>query len=399
MQPPTHPAFRRLDLHRVEDSGQSGVVMVDPLGIATDQVLVPDGLMPVFSLFDGATSVEDIQRELESEHGQAVPEGLVEKLVQQMDEHLMLMSPRFEAALQEALARFSHLNARPHAHAGSAGYPADPNELREALGSMVSTSMRAQRDAPLGLVAPHIDLARGREGYAQAYGYLAECEPADLYVVFGTGHQGPSAIVTGLPMNWDTPLGEVPTDRGFVEAIHERLGPPDDVDLFLHRGEHSLEFQMVFLRHVLGERPFEVAGFLTGGLPGQDVAASEEARRVIAAFEEVAAASGKRVCYVAGADLAHVGPQFGDDQPLTAAQLGDLAVKERARLEHLEKGKPTEFHRSVEADGNEDRVCGTTPIYLTATLAGQSGEMLHYGQASEPDGSQMVSFCAMAFEA
>lgn len=374
-------------------------MLVDPLGIASEQVMVPDGLMPVFGLFDGRRSTDDIQRELEKEHGQEVPDGLVEKLVLQMDEHLMLLSDRFEAALGRAVTEFAALSVRPHSHAGSAGYPADAGPLREALESMVARPDERLRAAPRGLVAPHIDLARGREGYAQAYGYLAESEPADLYVVFGTGHQGPAAMVTGLAMDWDTPLGTVTTDREFVEAVHRQVGPAEDLDLFLHRDEHSLEFQMLFLRHVLGDHPFEVAGFLTGGLPDGDTADTDEVQRVVDAFQEAAATAGKTVCYVSGADLAHVGPKFGDDEPVGAERLEKLAAAERGRLQHLVDGNPADFHRSVEADGNADRVCGTTPMYLTGVLAGGNAELLHYGQANEPDGSQMVSYCALAFEA
>lgn len=370
---------------------------MDPLGIAAEQVMVPEGLMPVFGLFDGVRTTAEIQRTLEESHGGAVPPGLVAKLVQQLDEHLMLLSPRFENALQRAASEFAAQPLRPASHAGSAGYPDEPGPLREALDSMVRRSTGPLRAAPRGLVAPHIDLARGREGYAQAYGYLAECEPADLYVVFGTGHQGPSAPVTGLAMDWSTPLGTVPTHRGFVEAVHRRIGGPSALDVFLHQGEHSLEFQMLFLRHVMDDHPFQVAGFLTGGL-GAEPAEDEAMQRVVQALEDEAAATGLTVCYIAGADLAHVGPVFGDAEPVEQGRLDRLTEVERAKLAYLEGGDAVAFYGSVEANGNPDRVCGTTPMYLTARLAGGPGQLLHYGQAPAADGSQVVSFCAMAFE-
>ena len=198
-------------------------------------------------------------------------------------------------------------------------------------------------------------------------------------------------------MDWHTPLGTVPTDRGFIEAVHQRIGGPCELDVYLHQGEHSLEFQMLFLRHVLDSHPFQVAGFMTGGLgaePGED----EVMRDVVGAFEEVAAASGARVCFIAGADLAHIGPAFGDATPVAQERLDQLAEVEKGKLAHLEGGDAGAFYGSVEAGGNPDRVCGTTPIYLTAMLAGGEAELLHYGQAPAPDGSQVVSFCAMAFE-
>ena len=64
---------------------------------------------------------------------------------------------------------------------------------------------------------------------------------------------------------------------------------------------------------------------------------------------------------------------------------------------HLENGGAGEFHRSIHAGGNPDRVCGSSPIFLTAALAGGPGTLLHYGQAVAADGSQVVSFCSMSF--
>ena len=157
-----------------------------------------------------------------------------------------------------------------------------------------------------------------------AYSYLAECEPADLYVVFGTGHQGPGAPVTALAMDWDTPLGTLTTDREFVAAIHDEVGQPDPVDQFLHRDEHSIEFQMLFLAHVLDAHVenARVAGFLTGHLPsaGDDVLRESYLTDLLGAFRKHTA--GRTVCFIAGADLAHLGPFFGDPDAIDDAQDG-----------------------------------------------------------------------------
>ena len=114
-------------------------------------------------------------------------------------------------------------------------------------------------------------------------------------------------------------------------------------------------------------------------------------------FEEASAATDGEVCFVAGADLAHLGPFFGDPEKIDAARLQVLGTAEKQRLAHLEQGDPARFHLSVEGNGNPDRVCGTTPITLTAALAGGQGQLLLYDQACAADGSQVVSFCSMAF--
>lgn len=394
--PVLRPVLRHLEVHPFEDGQRRGLVLVDPLDLVPDPVFVPEGLLPIVGRFDGVRTVEDVRRELAQDLGEAVPLALVTDLVDDLDRRLLLLSPRFRAALRAKAVEFADRAIRPCRHAGSAGYPATAEPLREALHSMVRLT-QPQRPTPRGLVAPHIDLARGREGYAQAYGYLAESEPCDLYVVFGTGHQGPGAAVTGLRADWETPLGTVPTDRDFVDRVHARLGPADPLDVLLHRQEHSLEFQVLFLSHLLAGHEFRVAGFLTGTLPGtrtDDPAMAD----LLDAFRSAATESEARICYVAGADLAHLGPHFGDPRPIDDARLSQLAATERQRLAHLEQGDPDAFRQAIEADGNRDRVCGVTPIVLTAALAGGIGEMLHYGQAVAPDRSQVVSFCSMAFD-
>ena len=389
--------FRHLDVRRVDHGGQQGLALSDPLGISEGAIFIPDGLLPLVGLFDGRRSLAEIAAEARGSDGAELPTEFLPGLVEQFDRQLMLQSPRFEEAVARCAREFTSLRVRPSSHAGSAGYPQTSEACKQTLTVMIPTREQT-RPCPRGLIAPHIDLARGQEAYAQAYGHLIEAEPADLYVIFGTGHQGPGATVTGLEMDWQTPLGTLGTDRAFVRSVHEIIGAPDAMDLYLHKREHSLEFQVLFLQHILADRRLadrktEVAGFITGSLP------EDQAKRkaLITALEDVADATGKRVCYIAGADLAHLGPMFGDDQAVDDARLLRLAKQEQERLGYLESGKPMEFLGSVEAGDNPDRVCGGVPMYLVAELAGGRGELLHYGQAAEEDGSQVVSFCGMVF--
>jgi AmmeMemoRadiSam system protein B len=399
-----HPELRPLRAEPARVDGGDGIALIDPLGIA-EPTFVPAPVLAIARWFDGTADAAAIARKAAAAAtGARIDADLVRDVARQFDARLLLETATFRAARRAAAAAFVRAGARPGRHAGSAGYPAEPGELRRALAAMVGDRAAA---APLaGLVAPHIDLERGHRGYAEAYGRLLAAPPADLYVVFGTGHQGPLAPVTGLLLDWETPLGTARTDRAFVAAVHDAIGPPQEHDLLLHRDEHSIEFQVLLLQHLherraaRGERaPFEVAGFLCGRLPSRNGDPLREpwCKDLLAAFRAAAARSGKRVCWLAGADLAHVGPFFGDERPVDSALLQRLDRDERARLRHLEEGRPGAFHAAVAAGDNQDRVCSAPAIALTAALAGGNGELLHYGNAPADDGSQVVGFCAMAF--
>jgi hypothetical protein len=218
-------------------------------------------------------------------------------------------------------------------------------------------------------------------------------------VVFGTGHKGPSSPVTGLALDWDTPLGRVTTDRASSRGIHAELGTPPARDVVLHRHEHSLEVPgpdaaLGARRPAVPRRRVHDRQAAAGGRrPGEEPWVQE----LLGAFRGAAAASGQRICWSPGRPRA--------PRPVTsatptdrrrAARAGSASASGRASRTSAAR-TPGRFVASVEAGANRDRVCGTIPIFLTAELAGGPAEILHYGQAAAEDGSQVVSFCAAAF--
>lgn len=395
------PALRPLACERARWQGQDGIVLRDPLELA-EPCFLPRPVLAILQRLDGEHSAAQIATRASRDLRQQVAIAEVEDLVRELDERLLLASERYERARDEAVHRWLDGGVREAAHAGSAGYPTDGAALRAALRAMLGPFAPNGQPPPRGLVAPHIDLHRGCVGYAAAYGALAAFEPADLYVVFGTGHQGPTAPVTGLPLDWRTPLGTCPTDRAFVARVHAAIGASPKEDLLLHRREHALEFQVLWLQFVhelRGLPPPRIAGFLTGALPSADGDPLCEpfCERLLAAFRAAEAEVRGRVVHVAGADLAHVGPFFDDATPVDDARTTELERADLARLAPLWRGEPGAFHRAVDGCGNPDRVCSAPAIALTAALATGPGELLHYGQALAEDRSQVVTFAAATF--
>ena len=100
---------------------------------------------------------------------------------------------------------------------------------------------------------------------------------------------------------------------------------------------------------------------------------------------------------MAGADLAHVGPRFGDPELVSAPELAQIEREDREMLEPVAAGDAPAFFDAVARDGDRRRICGLSPIYaLLKVLGGASGRVKRYGQWPDPQG--VVSFASVSFE-
>ncbi len=253
-----------------------------------------------------------------------------------------------------------------------------------------------------GLIAPHIDFHRGGPAYAWAYRDLAERCDADLFVIFGTCHAGMADPFALTRKDFDTPLGPARVDREFVEALAGRARQDCFGSELAHRNEHSIEFQAVFLQYLYaGRRDVTVVPVLTsfvhealalGHRPEDD----PRVRAFLDALGETAAASRRKIAYIAGADLAHMGTRFGDPEPISPAELEAIGREDRAMLERVEAGDADGFFESVRRDNDRRRICGLSPIYaLLRALGGAPGRLHRYGQWPDPE--CVVTFASVVY--
>ena len=155
------------------------------------------------------------------------------------------------------------------------------------------------------------------------------------------------------------------------------------------------------LRRLLGGRPFTILPVLASFLheavwTGDEAEADPRVPHFLDALGETIAGSARKVCVIAGVDLAHVGPRFGDAAQNTAASLDRVAREDRRMLEAVTASEPGAFFASVAADGDSRRICGLSPIYaFLRALPGSRGELLRYTQWPDPQGA--VTYCAAAF--
>jgi AmmeMemoRadiSam system protein B len=401
------PRLRAIETFPVEHEGERYIALRDPSGYTPSIVMLPTALLEVVALFDGEHAITDIQAELMRRHGELVTREHLERLIDSLDEHGFLDSPAFARRRDTIDRAFLDAPSRPASHAGGA-YPDDPVQLRETMDGFFTAPdgpgavARASGNGVRGLVAPHIDFHRGGPAYAWGYRDLAERSEADLFVVFGTCHAGMAHPFALSRKDYETPFGPALVDRDFVQTLAARARQDCFGAELAHRNEHSIEFQAVFLQYLYGRRrkiaivpvltSFVHEALARGRRPEDD----RRVRAFLDALAETAAASPRRVAFIAGADLAHMGPRFGDPQPIGPAELEVIGREDREMLTAVEAGDAEAFFEAARRDNDRRRVCGLSPIYaLLRALGGTKGTLRRYGQW--PDPQAVVTFASVVF--
>jgi MEMO1 family protein len=401
------PRLRPVEAFPVEHEGARFLALRDPAGYTASVVMLPMALLEIVSLFDGEHPVADIQAAIMRRHGQLVPRDRIVELAEALDKQGFLDSERFATLRADTDRAFLDAARRPASHAGGA-YAADPDELRTAMdgffappegpGPIASAPDGGARVR--GLVVPHIDFHRGGPAYAWGYRDLGERGDADVFVVFGTCHAGMPDPFALTRKDYDTPFGPARVDQDFVDALVGRARQECFASEIAHRNEHSIEFQAVFLQYLYaGRRDITIvpvlASFVHEALArGRSPEDDPRVARFLDAVAETAAACRRSVCVIAGADLAHMGPRFGDPTPVSDEELAAIGREDRAMLEAVEAGDAAAFFGSAAADGDRRRICGLSPIYATLrTLEGARGTVRRYGQW--PDPSAVVTFASV----
>ncbi|MEW6377625.1 MAG: AmmeMemoRadiSam system protein B, partial [Thermodesulfobacteriota bacterium] len=326
------------------------------------------------------------------------------------EENLFLEGDRFQEALRQKEESFKRASIREAAFAGKS-YERDPEKLRIQLegyflGSDGPGSLGERKDINglKGVVAPHIDFHRGGTCYAFAHKEIWERNSSDCFIIFGTAHT-PMEHPFGLTRkDFITPLGTLDVDRELVDAIQSRC--PEDLfrDEGIHRSEHSIEFQCVFLRYLYPEpASLTIVPILSGALheaieKGISPMELKPVRLFIEALKEAVSSLGRKVCYIASADLSHMGLQFGDREGMSEYDLRILGDEDQEMLGYVEKMDGEGFFSSILQERDRRRICGLPAIYaMLKVLEAKEGKLLKYGHAFTPETQSVVSFASMAF--
>jgi len=401
------PHLRQVEAFPVQMNGEELICLRDPQGLAEKPVFLNRLQILLVSQMDGTKSLRDIQGNFFRSTGEILPFEMLETLVRQLDESHYLDSSLFRSFIDKLTADFLSRATRSARHAGNA-YEASGEALQRQIESFFTDPdgpgrpSGPDRTTPLrGLVAPHIDFLRGGPTYAHAYKALGEQSGAERFIVFGTCHTPMKERFALTRKHFETPLGTVETDVHIVERLAEKTKKDYFVDEFSHRAEHSIEFQAVFLKYVVpGDFkivPILVSSFQDRYDSRESPAEDEDIAGMVRAVKEILRETPGRYCIVAGADLAHVGRQFGDPSGPTDRMLSEVERQDREFLDFLVSGDAEGSFRTIAADQDRRRVCGCPPIYLTLScLENPRGKLLQYRQWKDFNAGAAVTYAGLA---
>jgi len=401
------PKLRRVDIVPVPFNGRPHLLLRDPLGLTDQVLLVPVQVGTLLALLDGTRTLREIQVDLMRLTGELVMSDQIEGLLRQLDECFLLDNDRFREALRAAVEAFRKSPHRPPALAGSS-YPSDANALREFLDQFFEPPRgpgrpKGQRyDRPLkAIVAPHIDFIRGGFTYAWAYKDLAEAPPPALFVILGIAHYPTQQLFVATTKDFLTPLGCARTEVVFVEALQRRCSFDLLADEYVHRTEHSVELQVVWLQHLFGDVrivPLLCAGFEHLVEPLASPMSLLPVREFVEALQATLDEWHEAVTIVASVDLSHIGLRFGDRQPITPMVLRWLEGEDKAFLERVAEGDAEGMFAALYADRNRRRVDAYPALYvLLKALGAPKGKVRHYDQSVEGRNESVVTFGAVVF--
>jgi AmmeMemoRadiSam system protein B len=400
------PKLRGIEAHPIQHQGQQMILLRDPLHLTDAQLAIPRPLGPLLGLMDGTRDEEALEAALQIRAGVRLAPGLMMSLLADLDEALLLENERYAQAKANALRSYREAPFRPMT-TDDAGFSSEADQARAQLQAFLDELPPAQPPADdgvakgtiRGIVSPHIDYQRGGPVYAEVWRAAAQAaREAELVIMFGTDHQGGAGALTLTRQSYGTPWGVLPTDEQVVDALAEVLGEEVFAEELHHRGEHSIELAAIWLHFVRNGEPVPMVPILCGhfgdfieGVP--NLASYEPFDSAVRVLAEVMAS--RRTLVVAAADLAHMGPAFGDPYGLDYIGRAQLRNADERLLETVYAGDSGAFFGELRNERDRRHVCGLPPIYLTLRLLGETrGELAGYALC--PADQQGMSFVTIA---
>jgi AmmeMemoRadiSam system protein B len=230
-----------------------------------------------------------------------------------------------------------------------------------------------------------------------------------VIVALGVAHASPQSPWVMTRKSYETPYGPLEVDAELFAEIQKNLWYDGTEEEAVHRREHSLEFQAVWLKALWGDQAPRWVPLLTSAFerfapdqPPSTVERLEASIRHIGALLKRRVEEGQRILILGGVDFAHVGPRFGDEIALTPEVEKKIEAEDRKSIALASRLEADAFYLSGVGENAWRKVCGLSATYtalrwMRAIAPEARGRLLTYGQAPDPLGG-LVSYAGVLYE-
>ena len=275
-----------------------GLFIRDPYKFSDAMLVIPPPLVECLQCFDGLQTELDLRAALVRITGELEVGQFEEHLIQTLSSAGFLEDARYAELVQTRKREFAEATVREPSHAGSA-YPEDAGEMRGVMAEwMAGAAPQPAANGDLfAIAAPHVSPSGGWQSYRAAYSMLRPEHKDRTFVILATSHYGAPETFGLTRKTFRTPLGDSPSDTAMVDWLAARGGKGVSMEDYCHSFEHTVEFQVIFLQHMLGPDvrilPILVGSFAhsiyEGGKPEDD----DKVKAFFEALERIAGARGR----------------------------------------------------------------------------------------------------------
>lgn len=403
-----YPKLRQINAFPTRVSGKEMICLQDPFKYIDKVLFVPEPAFFIITLFDGRHSLHDIQAEYMRRYGELLYTEHIERMIRELDAVFFLDNENFKNFKRGLEEEFRKTKVR-EGHNGGLAYNQNPEKLQGEIEGYLNSSKDfpdtefSKKENIKGIMAPHIDFKRGGLCYGAVYREIRNLD-AKLILIFGTAHLPTKNLFTLTRKPFKTSLGIMETDTDFIDELEENYSRNLYEDELVHKTEHSIEFQVVFLKHLFNQDkdvkivPILCGSFFRDGLRDGNPLSLPELSDFILTFKKTLSKRREKILMIAAADLAHIGPQFGDSEPVNPLILQELEREDLRMLSLLEEMKLKEFSKDIHRDNDRRHICGYACTYtMLSVMEAKEGRLIKYEQTTDPHTRSTVSFAGMIF--
>jgi MEMO1 family protein len=386
-----------------DKSGRPYIRLADPLRLAKTDFFFPSEWFFIVEFLDGRHSLSEISSKYSRKFRAELSERRISKLIKNLDRVFLLDNQRFHKRFNIVAKHYRSVSVRESAYAGqsyaedavSLRAEIDDYEAKTPLDPVIAKMLPGKKIT--AVVAPHIDPRLGGSAYVSAYQPLMQAPPETLFIILGISHHAMRNTFALTDKTFSGPEGQIPADKKLIRQLASACKTDFFHDELLHRDEHSIEFQTVFLRHFV-RSPFTIVPILCSFTHTMTEREAHQFAEFTDALQTVISQEDRNVVIVAGVDLSHVGPRYGDSQTPDSFRLSEVETFDRQVLSAvMQKDKKT-FDMLFESSNNQYNVCGYPALRtLMQILPPSHPLLLSYDNAIMDDLRSTVTFASLLF--